>query len=839
MKKFVLSLILVLLGTSLSFAQNQQNYSSTEIYNKIEKLNFLGTVLYVAAHPDDENTSLISYLSNKTHARVGYLSLTRGDGGQNLIGPEMRELLGLIRTEELLAARRIDGGMQFFTRANDFGYSKTPVESFNTWDKEKVLSDVVWVFRKFRPDVIVNRFDHRTQGDTHGHHTASARLSVEAFDLSGAEKEFPNQLQYYKAWQPKKLYVNISWLRYGHPEEWKKTDKSKFLSIDLGTYLPLKGRSNQEISAKSRSQHKSQGFGVMSDRGKKIDYFERIKGDFPKNDDALFAGINTTWSRVAGGKAIGDILYQVQADYNFKNPAASVPELMEAYQLIKKLKDPYWRRVKTKQIKEIIAACAGLYLQVSSAEEFATVGETVDIKLEAINRSSVDMRLEKIVLNAPNDSKTFKINQQLTPNIDFTKTETFKIPEAIKPTDPYWLRLPHSMAMYKVPRQQLIGLPETPPAFVADFQMYIDGVPINFKRPLIYKTATPKQGELKEPFAIVPKVSLAMHSKTLVFAEEVPKKIQVDIKAFTDKVSGVLRLKHPEGWKVTPREIKVEIDNKGKAKTFTFMVNPPKQKAEAYIRPEFSMGDKKFSKRVHIIAYPHIRTQVAVMPAQTKAIRLDIETRGKNIAYIEGSGDKVAESLRTIGYDVDFISAKDMSAAELQTYDAVILGIRAYNTNKELVLNQDLLFDYVKEGGTLITQYNKSYNLKTEKVAPYALHLSHNRVTDEQSPVEFLAPESPVLNTPNKITLQDFKGWVQERGLYFPDQWSDKYTAVLGMHDPGEKQLKSSLLVARYGEGHFVYTGLSFFRELPAGVAGAYRLFANLIALGNEDHQLN
>jgi len=826
-------LLLLLFGLHFSFAQTRQSFTSTQIYNKIQKLNFLGSVLYVGAHPDDENTAMISYLSNKTHARVAYLAMTRGDGGQNIMGPEIRELLGVIRTEELLAARRIDGGQQFFTRANDFGYSKNPEETFRIWDKQKVLSDVVWVFRKFKPDVIIDRFDHRTEGDTHGHHTASARLAVKAFDLSGQSDKFSSQLNYVDPWQPKRLFMNQSWYFYGSKEKLHQAAKnSDWLKMDVGSFLPLRGKSNSEIAAHSRSQHKSQGFGVMGSRGTDENYLESIKGDFPPQLHSVFDGIDTSWKRVKGGKPIGKILKDVQENFDFKDPAASIPELLKAYQLIKKLDDGHWKTIKTQEIKEIIAACAGLYLQASTDEEFGTRGQKINVNIEAINRSSAAITLKKLNISSVAEAD-FTFDRTLANNDDFNKTESFEIPDDAAYTTPYWLRKPHGIGMYTVDQQQLIGLPESPQQFVVNFHLLVNGVPLTIARNLVFKTSTPTQGEVTEPFDIVPDVAVSMKDKSLIFAGDSPKSMVVEIKAYKNDVSGSLQLKHPAEWQVSPEKIEVHLDKKGKRKTYAFTVKPPKSKARASLKPVFSTGTKTFDQELHIIDYPHIRTQTVLLPAQTKLIRLDIKTKGENIAYIKGAGDDIPQSLRAIGYKVDVLSADDISVKKLQEYDAVVVGIRAYDTQESLVLNQNALFDYIKQGGTVVQQYNTTRELKTDKVAPYRLSLSHDRVTDENSKVRFLAPNHPVLTTPNKITSRDFENWVQERGLYFPSKWSDHYTPILGMHDQGEEELKGSLLVAKYGKGYFVYTGLSFFRELPAGVPGAFRLFANLLALGN------
>ncbi len=824
----------LLLAFNIGYSQTPKHFSSTAIYDKIEKLNFLGSVLYVAAHPDDENTAMISYLSNKVHARVGYMALTRGDGGQNLIGPEIRELLGVIRTEELLAARRIDGGHQFFSRANDFGYSKTPEETFNFWDKKKVLGDLVYVIRKFQPDVIINRFDHRTPGTTHGHHTASAMLSVEAFDIANDKSKYPEQLKSVDTWQPKALFFNTNWWFFGSKKKFKSVDKSKYFKVDVGSYFPMRGLSNTEISALSRSQHKSQGFGVEGKRGKDVNYLELIKGDFDIHSHSFFNGIDTTWNRVEGGTKIGEILTKVQKEFNFENPSASIPKLLKAYQLIQKLENDHWRKIKLKEIKEILLDCAGMYLQSATSEEFATVGDKITLNIEAINRSNADVTLKSVSIVPTTTGYSYELNQPLKNNVDFKTTESFDLFKNLEPTSPYWLRNPHSLGMYKVNNQELIGLPKAPPQMHVVFHTTINDVPIDFQRKLVFKTSTPTQGEVERPFAIVPKVSIAMLNKTLIFADSSSKKVKVDIKAYKDNISGTVALRNIEGWKISPEKIQIDLDKKGSHKTVEFTVTPPINQSESTLFPEFLDGEGMvFGKELHIIDYPHINEQTVLLPAKTKVIHFDIQKRGENIGYIIGAGDEVPQSLREIGYKVTLINAKDITLKKLQQFDAVVVGIRAYDKDNGLVLKQNTLFEYVKKGGTVVNQYNTTRELKTDKVAPYKLELSHDRVTDENSAVKFLTPEHPLLNTPNKITQKDFEGWVQERGLYFPRKWGKEFTPILGMHDKGEKELKGSLLVAKYGEGYFIYTGLSFFRELPAGVAGAYRLFTNLLSLGN------
>lgn len=821
----------LLLTFQYSFSQAPKTTNSSEIYQAIEKLNFLGSVLYVAAHPDDENTQLISYFSNETNARTGYLSLTRGDGGQNLIGPEIRELLGVIRTQELLAARKIDGGVQFFTRANDFGYSKNPKETLAMWNKEEVLSDVVWVIRKFRPDVIINRFDTGSAGDTHGHHTASALLSAEAFDLTNKKEKFPEQLEYVEPWQPKRLYHNTSWWFYGSKERFKKAMATKeLLTVDVGVYYPLQGLSNTEIAAKSRSQHKTQGFGVAGSRGSEIEYLQQVKGNFPKIDTAVFAGIDTSWKRLENGKPIGKILKEVQHEYNFKNPAASVPKLLEAYKLIRNLKNEHWRHIKSEAIEDIILAASGVYLEVVTENEIAVPGEKIDLSIEAINRSPVSIQLKNI--RFPKLGVKISPQKPLAFNQDFKLEKQVQLPDTLSFSTPYWLNAKATTGMYHVENQKLIGLPETPPVLTATFELSVDGTMLTLEKPVVYKTTDPVKGEVYKPFDIVPKVSIALANEVIIFKDESPKTLHVSITSFQENLHGKLSLPVPENWEVSPEMVDVRIPRKNMKKTYSFQVTPPNDPHNVYIRPVFVSEGKSYSKELISIDYPHIPEQRVLLPAKAKLVRLDIQKRGQDIAYIEGAGDVVAESLEHIGYHVTILSPEEITTAKLSNFDAVVVGVRAYNIVEALDAKQDILFDFVKNGGNMIVQYNKSQRLKTDELAPYDLTLSRDRVTDEDSEVKFLAKNHPVLNHPNKITQQDFQGWVQERGLYFPAKWGKEFTPILGMKDEGEPLTKGSLLVAKYGKGYYIYTGLSFFREFPAGVSGAYRLFANLLSLG-------
>ncbi|RSC93230.1 PIG-L family deacetylase [Tenacibaculum singaporense] len=823
-KKVLLLLSFLLISLTIS-AQKPQKLTSNQIYEKVQKLNFLGSALYIAAHPDDENTRLIAYLSNHEKARTGYLSLTRGDGGQNLIGPEMRELLGVIRTQELLAARGVDGGEQRFSRANDFGYSKHPDETLKIWDKDKVLADVVWAIRTFKPDVIINRFNHRTPGTTHGHHTSSAMLSVEAFDLANDKSKYPEQLRYTNTWKPNRLFFNTSWWFYGSQEKFAKADKSKMLSFDIGTYYPLKGLSNNELAAIASSQHLCQGFGRLTTRGTQTEYVEFLKGDFPKDKNDIFSGINTTWNRVVGGGEIGDILYDVEQNFDFVNPSKHLSDLLKAYQKVQKLKDEHWKKIKTKELKEIIEACAGLYLEASAVNSSATPNSTIDVNFEVLNRSGISMELSSVKI-LPENKKITK-DLDLTNNAKKTFIETISIPE-ISYSSPYWLQKPWSLGMYTVENQQLRGKPETPRPIQVQFDLMIEDVSISFVKPVVYRYSKRDKGEIYEPFEVLPKVTTKLLNKVLIFSSEKSQKVTVEVRSGAKNTNGTVALKAPKGWKVIPNETKFSIVQKGDIQLIDFMVTPTQNESEGVLKAIAKVEGKNYDKELIEINYNHIPKQSVLLPSQAKVVRMDIKKNGTRIGYIQGSGDAIPESLQQIGYEVTELNVNEING-NLDQFDAVVVGIRAYNTIKELQFKQKYLLEYVKNGGNVIVQYNT--NRRVDVKAPYSLQLSRDRVTDENANVTFLAKEHSILNYPNKITEADFDGWVQERGLYFPNKWSKEYTPILSMHDKGESAKKGSLLVAKYGKGNYIYTGLSFFRELPAGVSGAYKLFANLLSV--------
>lgn len=835
MRQYLIVFVTLLFSIPNVLAQAPKEGTSAEIYHSIQKLNFLGKALYVAAHPDDENTRLISYLSNNTKAKTAYLSLTRGDGGQNLIGPELRELLGVLRTQELLAARRVDGGQQFFSRANDFGYSKHPDETLKIWNKEEVLGDVVQIIRTFKPDVIINRFDHRSAGSTHGHHTSSAMLSFEAFDLVNDPKAYPEQLSATEIWQPKRLFFNTSWWFYGSQEKFEKADKSKMMNMDVGVFYPTLGVSNNEIASWASSQHLCQGFGRITSRGNENEYIEFLKGDFPKDKTNIFDGINTTWSRVAGGEAIGNILSKVEANFDFTNPAKHITQLLEAHKLINSLNDVHWKTIKLQEIEAIIQSVSGLFLEAYTATAITNPSSTTKIKIDVLNRSKAAITLKSIALNVADAS--------LNPNIllENNKNNSFeldlKVPEATDFTSPYWLSEKGTMGMYKVADKSLIGKPETPRAFHVSYTLDFGGYEIIFQKPVVYKYARRDKGELYQPFEVLPEATARFDDKVVIFADGNPKQIAVTVKAHKDDIKGDVQFCYSEGWTVDQEIKPFQIEKKGDEQIIMFTLTPPAEEDESYIAPIIKIDGKLITKELVTIAYDHVPTQSVLLPAEAKVVRLNIQRLGENIGYIMGAGDDVPTSLKQIGYNVVIVDPNSIQAGSLDKFDAVVVGIRGYNVVKELQFKQRFILDYVKDGGNLIVQYNTAgrRDNQFDNIAPYDLKISRDRVTDENSGVKIVAKDHALVNFPNPIVEKDFEGWVQERGLYFPNEWGAEFTPILSMKDNGESAKKGSLLVAPYGKGNYIYTGLSFFRELPAGVSGAYKLFANMLSIGKEN----
>ncbi len=798
-----------------AISQTPKSYTSSEILLQLKKLNVLGSVLYVAAHPDDENTRLLGYLANEKLYKTAYLSITRGDGGQNLIGDEQGIDLGLIRTQELLAARRIDGAEQLFTRAYDFGYSKNPEEALKIWNHDKILSDVVKIIRMNRPDIIICRFPTTGEGG-HGHHTASAILAQEAYEAAADVTKFPDQLTgNITTWKAKRLLWNT--FNFGSTN----TQKEDQFKIDAGVYNPLLGKTYGEIAALSRSQHESQGFGVPAQRGAAIEYFTTIKGDAPTNE--LLDGINTTWNRI-GQSEISKTLDSIISNYDINSPEKSVKGLFYLQSLVEKIQDEnFWKQKKLYEINNMIMACSGIYAEATSTEEKIVENDSTTINMNFFSRTKLSVTDVEVSFN----QKDFSLGS-VASNKSLNQTKTVFFNGSHDLSEPYWLRYGKSEGSFNVPDSLFTGAPQNLP-IVVDFSCKIDGQSIRFKKPLQYKYTDPVKGEFYQPVVIVPKFSLKPETAVLLASNDDRVPMNVGLIAFAktgEKETKLIR----KSTSVT-QEAPIDLSD-----NLSFKKNEKKNLTINLVTGvnllEVVEGDKIYNEQLHTIQYDHIPHINYFALAQVKLIKEKIKIAGKKIGYIEGAGDKVAESLSQIGYAVSNIKRDEIKAAHLKQFDAIVTGVRAYNTNEWLNDYYDVLMNYVKEGGVLLVQYNTSNQLGPvkAKIAPYPFNITRNRVTDENASMNMLLPNHKAFNYPNKIIDKDFDGWIQERSIYHAGDVDSNYQKLLSIKDPGENENDGSLIVANYGKGKFVYTGISFFRQLPAGVTGAYRLFANLLA---------
>jgi LmbE family N-acetylglucosaminyl deacetylase len=817
-------------------AQAQRSLSGEiEIRQALERLNNLGSVMLIAAHPDDENTALLAYFARGKHLRTAYLSLTRGEGGQNLIGSDQSDELGIIRTQELLAARRIDGGEQFFTRAIDFGFTKTAVETFSKWPREKVLGDVVWSIRRFRPDVIVLRFSG-TPRDGHGQHQVSAILGREAFTAAADPAKFPEQLALgVDVWQAKRLMYNVATFT-AQQERDAAADKDR-LEVDLGEYSPELGYSYGEIAGMSRSQHRSQGMGAAERKGSMKNFLVTLAGDRPSKD--IFEGLNITWGRVKGGAAVGELLAQAPGQFVAAHPEQLIPLLARARALAAKIDDPLARR-KLAELDDTIALCAAVSLDATSDKFQVAPGGGLRVRITVIARSPIPVALTGIRLTGVEGAPTVNVAPTvLVFNQPNQYTAAVTIPAEQPYSQPYWLEQPKDGMLYAVRDARKIGMPENRPVLEAHFRLKIAGEEIEVTRPVEHRYVDRVYGELMRPLAVGPPVALDLSLKPIVFPDTKPRRVDVPVRASTGAVAGELRLEVPAGWKVEPASRHFELAAVDEQTTVAFDVTPPAAEARGDLRVVAEVGGRKVTSNTEVIRYAHIPAQTLFPPAEVALVRAEIRTLAKKVGYVMGAGDEVPAALEQIGIDVTMLSATDLSRGDLSRFDAIVAGVRAFNTREDLRANYNRVFDYVQNGGTFVVQYNvleggfMGGNPKLlEHVGPYPITLSRDRVTVEETPVSFPNPASPLLHQPNEITARDFEGWVQERGLYFASEWDPKYQTVLESHDPGEQPMPGGELYVRYGKGAYIFTAYSWFRELPAGVPGAYRLFANLLSAG-------
>lgn len=841
------------------FCQNPQTYSSADIYLQLKKLKVLGSVLYIAAHPDDENNTLLPYLAKEKLYRTAYLSLTRGDGGQNLIGSEQGTELGLIRTQELLAARRIDGAEQFFSRAYEFGFSKSAEEALRIWGKEKILSDVVWVIRKYQPDIIIKRFPPDKRAG-HGHHAASAILADEAFSAAADPNKFTGQFKLgVKPWQAKRILWNT--FNFGG----NNTTSEDQLKIDVSSYNALIGKSYGELGGEARSMHKSQGTGSARRRGQLFEYFATNGGTVPKNND-LMDDIVTDWKRIKGGEQIEALINNIIANFKFDNTSLSVSPLIKLYNAIKALPQSNWQIKKLAETQQIIEECAGLFAEAITQQEYAVRGENLKVSFNFINRSNTKALVKRISLvsrNAivqfpasnikPGESSAIFVSNPIKPFVLDSAVETnleknqfssvdysFKTDNNTLLSQPYWLENEMKTGYFDVQNPSLIGDAESKPDYVARFTLQIEGRLFEIERPLQFKYTDPVKGEIYEPVTIIPKITVSV-SPTIVLANVSPatnpvltvnyvsniNALQVPVTLTLQNGSGVDAIKN------VPADFKQGVGGSFPIKVKDVLNNGGKNYIQPALTLKLNGKDELFNQNLRTIKYDHIPFINYFYHDNIKVINAEIKIAGKKVGYIAGAGDKVPDALTAMGYDIRFLSEADINLNYLQQFDAIIVGVRAYNIYEYLSIKNYILNQYIENGGNLIVQYMRSNQngVQSIKAGPYPFNISSTRVTEEDAKVIFLLPQHPAFNYPNKISEKDFEGWVQERSTYQADQTDGHYEKLISMNDTGESASDGSLVTAKYGKGNFAYVSLVLFRQLPAGVAGAYRLLANLIAL--------
>ncbi len=803
--------------------------SSSDIYHELQKAESDVRILYVAAHPDDENTRLISYFENAEHFRTAYLSLTRGDGGQNLIGTEIGAAIGVLRTQELLAARSVDGGEQFFTRAVDFGYSKSSEETFDKWERELILGDVVWAIRKFRPHLIVTRFPP-TNYAGHGHHKASAILAEEAFELAGNPNAYPEQLDLVSVWSPKSMYHNTStWWVKTLDEDYKKDDN--LIRFDVGLFNPVIGESYAQIAARSRSQHRSQGFGSDYPDGTQIEYLSYVKGvKFdPKNID--IQSLSQDWAD-NNLEVVHEKIENVISKFDFKSPDSSIDELVSIAKSLRSVQQSTFVDQKIKEIEELIVKCLNLELTLDFESKYLVKGSSNSARLRITNPSTHSVKVH----SAHFGNSTWTFDESLENNQTLSDELSFEISQNAGFSNPYWLNVPFE-GTYSVANREDIGKPENDPALYTNLSLQIDDYQFEYQLEGYQKTVDPARGVIFTPVNIVPEVSFNFSENVLIATDSGSKRISVTVTSHKADVNGVVNIELPNGWTCEPSSHNLSFNEAESSKLISFDVRAGTNSVSGAATLMWSFqNQKEAALSLQEIEYEHIPSQIILTPASMQLKAIPLDRGGVNlVGYIEGPGDDVAKYLRAAGYIVDIIEPEDLLDAEkLNQYDAVVTGIRAYNTRDDLASANDILNDYVASGGTWIVQYQTSRGVKTDQIGPYSFELSRERVTDEFAMPMLLNDQHPIFIHPNPLTPEDWNDWVQERGLYFAGEWAPEFEPLIAWNDIDEPERKGGLIVASHGEGHFVYTGISFFRELPAGVPGAYRLLANILSLSKD-----
>lgn len=807
-------------------AQAPELWPSSKLLHELNRFNTLGSVLYIAAHPDDENTRLISWLVGERKLRTAYVSLTRGDGGQNLIGKEQGPLLGLIRTQELLAARRVDGAEQYFTRAYDFGFSKNPGETLAIWNQDSILGDLVALIRQLKPDVIICRFPTTGEGG-HGHHTASAILGQLAFEkASDPNYKVASGLE---PWQTRRIFWNT--YSFGTVN----TTSEDQLWLDAGTFNPLLGKSYGEIASSSRSQHKSQGFGTAAQRGQVKEYFLQWGGDTVRND--ILEQIDMTWDRIPGVEGIADYIEDAIRNFNPMKPSEILPQLLKARNELNSIQADYqnhpqvvrWVPYKLQQLEELIFQAAGLWLSASVTESSVVPGDSISVRFDFIHQSSKNIAIKSAIL----DNTPLMQAEAVPENSLRSKTVRVKLREDRPYTSPYWLENGIANGRFS-PVADIHGLASDLPQLPKiEVQLTIDEQEFDLRLPLKHRFVNPVDGELFQPVMVLPPVTLQWSEQTRVFTDMGAAELSLQVKSHSAMQEGELRLQIPDGWQVetVSGSPKFKLEAKGDLSQWVIRIQPEANAQAAILRAVAVIRDKQFSYSLELIDYPHIPRQSILKAAELKLVPIQVKTEARHIGYIPGAGDDIPLALQQLGYQVTEINESNFERIPTLQLDAIVTGIRAYNNHTWLNDAYPVLMQFIAQGGCLLVQYNTNNRIGplVAKMSPYDLEITRDRVTVEDAPVTFLMPAHRVMTYPNQLDENDFENWVQERGIYFAGKTAPEFESLFRMNDPGEQPLSGSTVMAKYGKGTFIYTGLSLFRQLPAGVPGAYRLLVNLL----------
>ena len=843
--KFFVALVVVSL-TAFA-AQIPEDRGLSGLKQALDRLDVVASVLHTGAHPDDENSSLLAWLSRGQGARTAYLSATRGEGGQNLIGTELFEALGVIRTEELLAARDYDRAEQFFTPNYEFGYSKTADETLEKWGEDQLVGDFVRVIRQFRPEVIISRFSG-TPADGHGHHQAAGIATMAAFHAAGDPNRYP---EYGQPWQAKKLYMTI---RSGG----SRADGDGVVGdvrINVGEYGPALGRSYHEIAMEGRSLHRTQSMGAAREKGPRYTSLDLVEKVVPgDSDEPLFS--NTTEKLIdladlepslrPALEALQGEIDDVRQKARLDQPGEILVDLLRASERFQDIRREasvehvrFLLDIKEADFDEAVELAAGVSVEVLASDDTVVPGQEFDVALAVINNGGFDLGDVDANIDFPPgwEVQAAESSGGLASGQRFDQTFRVRVGEESAYTQPYWLREPRQEDRFVWGEGNDASLPFERPLMPTRTEIDYKGASIVVPRHAEYRYVDPVYGERRSLVSVVPALSVQVAPEVAVVPLSGERKKEFTVTVHNQSPRGgsaQVQLRAPDGWSVAPASETIEFRRAGETIVVQFMVDVPEEPGAFEVGATVRMEGRDYDRGYSAIAYPHIETRRIYSDARSQVNVFEVDTHVENVGYVEGAGDKVAESLRQLGIPITFLTSDDLSRGDLSAYDTIVLGIRAYAVREDLRAYNERLLDYVDRGGTLIVQYN-TYQILADDYGPYPFTINrpHDRVTVEEAPVTFVEPDHPLLNTPNRISPADFEGWVQERGLYFMGDWDERYTPVLASNDPGEEPNLGGMMVAEIGSGRYVYTGYAFFRQLPAGVPGAYRLFSNLISLGN------